>query len=765
MLEDIALDIRRIDLAAPAAFHRWRRFARVSIVRGLVRAFKFRPKIAEQVRPRKVRRRREISLPRIALSNTFMRVHGRLDSSVRKKVDALCGKLRDGAHLSGVHLEPYKNAADPRARTARVDRNWRAILADTGAGELILLTVLKHDDADRWMMSNKFDVNSLTGAFSLIDVEAVKALAPAMPTAASDAAPGPLAHRSEKDLRQVGISDADVCRVLLRAETEAEVHAIASLLPADQCAAVELLVQPDDTVDEIYAALQSELDIPEDEVDTTDLGAALNRPATARDYILVDGNNELEEVLGRDFAAWEVFLHPAQRAAAYRERFNGPVRISGGPGTGKTVALIHRAAFLARRLRPDDPPILLTTYTRRLASDLRRLLVQLAGTDIIDRVEVKNIDKVAFSEYRRINQSFRALGEDEDDEWQRVAGSAAPLMAAFLRDEFEHVVLAQNLQSGGEYLRATRRGRGRTLNRADRARVWSAINEFQANTIGRDRPNFQQMAHEVAKHRADDETGTYSHILVDEAQDISPAQWRMLRSLVKRAPNDMFIAGDSHQRIYDRYVTLKSVGIDIVGRSSKLHVNYRTTSEILGWSLGVLSGCEFDDLDGGADTLLGYRSETFGDDPIIRGFATDDDENEAVAEQVATWIAEGVNPAEIGICARTRQRTRSVFGALRHRELSVGQMDADHDGVRIGTMHLAKGLEFRFVVLVGVNQGVVPWATSDESQSADPVSEARWMTRERSLLYVAASRAREGLTITWAGSPSELLPARRELIA
>jgi superfamily I DNA/RNA helicase len=100
----------------------------------------------------------------------------------------------------------------------------------------------------------------------------------------------------------------------------------------------------------------------------------------------------------------------------------------------------------------------------------------------------------------------------------------------------------------------------------------------------------------------------YRHIVVDEAQDLRPGHWKMLRAMAARDRNDIFLVGDTHQRIYNNQVTLGSLGINIRGCSAKLTLSYRTTRQILGSALGVLSGESFDDLDGNQETLAGYRS-------------------------------------------------------------------------------------------------------------------------------------------------------------
>ena len=126
----------------------------------------------------------------------------------------------------------------------------------------------------------------------------------------------------------------------------------------------------------------------------------------------------------------------------------------------------------------------------------------------------------------------------------------------------------------------------------------------------------------------------YRHILIDEAQDLHPSQWRLLRAAVAPGPDDLFIAADPHQRIYDNRVSLASLGISVRGRSRRLSLNYRTTQEILAWAVPVLGEDPVTGLDGEVDSLLGYRSPMHGEPPQLRVAATRGEEFEFLAERI-----------------------------------------------------------------------------------------------------------------------------------
>jgi superfamily I DNA/RNA helicase len=253
----------------------------------------------------------------------------------------------------------------------------------------------------------------------------------------------------------------------------------------------------------------------------------------------------------------------------------------------------------------------------------------------------------------------------------------------------------------------------------------------------------------------------FRHVVVDEGQDLHEAQWRLMRAIVDEGPDDLFIVGDSHQRIYDRRSSLSKVGINIRGRSSKLKINYRTTHEILGWSLSVLGQGDFDDLDGGSDThnFAGYHSYRHGPMPTTAGHDRRAEQMDAMAKQVSRWVDDGVAEEDIGVAARSQSRSFDrITQALEKAGRNYCILPTDLPraiGVRIGTMHRMKGLEFRRVAIVDLTDEWFPepMALSDD----DPAQRAADLQQEACLLYVAATRARDDLWVGWYGEPSRFL--------
>ncbi|QEC47295.1 AAA family ATPase [Baekduia soli] len=557
-------------------------------------------------------------MAQIALAKTFMEDLVKLDRGLQRKVQEMIGRLQRDHSSKGLNLERYNAAEDSRSRTARVDIHTRAILAAGGSDTYILVKVLPHDQADRWMENNKFNVNQLTGALEVIDVTAVENVPAAMAVTPERAA-RPLDDVPDKAFAQLGITDQRVIDVARRMASAEEVELLASALPDDQAEALTGLAIGM-SVDEIYAGMVARLDEPSKPVapDTDDLAAAVKRPASRGAFLVLDDEDALVDVLTRDFEAWHVFLHPSQRAVVERQ-FNGPARVTGGAGTGKTVALLHRARHLAEAAGVDGPRVLVTTFTTNLQESLVESLRALGGPELLERIHVTTVDALARRTVADAEQvvNVRVLvGRGVDELWQDVIDEEGfPFSKEFLSQEYEQVILARNIQTRDEYFGTPRPGRGVRLPRRDRAEVWRAVEAFEAALQRSGKRTFLQLAAAAAGYLDAAVVKPYDHVLVDEAQDLHPAQWRLLRAAVAPGQNDLFIAGDAHQRIYDHRVSLSALGIETRGRSTRLRVNYRTTHEILRWSLELLAGQAFDDLDDGEDSLDGYRSVTRGAGP------------------------------------------------------------------------------------------------------------------------------------------------------
>jgi superfamily I DNA/RNA helicase len=511
----------------------------------------------------------------------------------------------------------------------------------------------------------------------------------------------------------------------------------------------------------------------------------LQRPAAQISFTYIEGSEELRRVIeGGDFGAWRVFLHPEQRAYA-RRPYQGAFRLSGGAGTGKTVVVLHRARTLA--LRDPRARVLVTTFTTNLAdamrADLARLDPKLPRAGMLGEsgIQVAGIDALAGAVLRAapadLDEDVQAvlgaagaqtLGRMVANPWREAleaAGGALPSALrseAFLSTEYATVILPNRITARQEYLRVRRPGRGVALDRARRSAVWDVVAACRAQARVRGGVDFVEAPAIAATHlsrRAVTDGYLFDHVLVDEGQDLSPTHWQLLRALVGDHADDLFIAEDSHQRIYGRRVVLSQFGIRIVGRSRRLTLNYRTTAQALDYAMRILQGGTYVDLEAGVDVSADYRSARSG--PPVRRIActTLAQELDQAAAVVGEWAAgSGVAPETVAVLVRDRWQRDRVAAGFAERGVPIRSVDREHlkpGQPVVMTMHRAKGTEFSRVLLFGISDGSVPAALRDQRYCEDAWEDA--MLRERSLVYVAATRARDELAITSSGKPSSLV--------
>ena len=487
--------------------------------------------------------------------------------------------------------------------------------------------------------------------------------------------------------------------------------------------------------------------------------------ARASRALEVRDEEELRLILAHPFAAWRAFLHPSQHEIAYRVSYSGSAQVTGGPGTGKTVTVLHRAAILAERAgQPRLPrPVLLTTFNGNLAESLHAQLDLLVPDAAVrDRIEVLNVDRLA---YRVVKQArgTPVLADERElrVRWAHAAADAGlDLTPAFLKNEWEQVILAQDLRAEPAYLTCLRTGRGRPLTKAQRSQVWQVAQQVTTELATARQSTHFQLANEATQLLRQPGAPRYRHILVDEAQDLHPAQWRLLRAAVDPGPDDLFIAADPHQRIYGNRVALASLRISVRGRSRRLSLNYRTTQEILAWALPLLGADPVTGLDGEADSLLGYRSPMHGPRPQAWQAASRTEEFDLLAERVRSWLSAGLEPHAIGVTARSAALVREAREALEAAGIATASLSGRSHvpAVRTGTMHAMKGLEFQAVAVIGVEQGLVPEPGAVTPETEDPLAYAQDLQRERCVLFVACTRARDHLHVSGAGEPSPFLP-------
>ncbi|GIJ23604.1 UvrD-helicase domain-containing protein [Micromonospora lutea] len=682
-------------------------------------------------------------------------------------------KFRHNPENPGLKLKSL--SGDSRLMSARVNRDYRALLLHIAERDYLLVAV-KHrgevyDDLSRYA----YRINRVTGGIEVVDLapmgdSIVGRVVP--PDVEPEPAQKPLfAAYTDAQLLELGVSEPLLPQIR---ELTTEVELLELLDRAPQLTTDVLFALFDGTpYDEVLKQVTDPVRA-EDPVDPEDFEAAVERPATQ----VTSDDEALQAVIAEAFERWQIFLHPTQRKLVEKP-YKGPARVGGGPGTGKTIVALHRVAHLARQLPSGtDKPILLTTFNRNLAADLRTRLLALGGQELVARVDIVNIDRLASRVVTeaKAGGSRRVVDDNQvPDLWSDflVETGESGWDAEFLAAEWNQVILGQVLNSRNEYFKARRPNRGRSLTRVERDQIWQLTERFTTWLEARGVWTWRQVAQRAARLEMDraaagDESSggfhrpRYRHVVVDEAQDLSAAHWKMLRAMVAPGPDDMFLTGDTHQRIYDNHVTLGSLGINIRGRSSRLTLSYRTTRQILADALQIMTGEVYDDLDGGEEDLAGYRSLLRGARPVFRGAPTWSQERDLIAEQLRAW--DDPTDGTVAICVPTRELAADVISRLEADGLPAVEIGPDGpkqpDGVHVGTMHRFKGLEYQRMIIAGVSDGLVPRQMINRYRDTDPKRYQRERQRDRSLLFVAATRPRDELAVFWHGTPSPFLTSR-----
>ena len=698
---------------------------------------------------------------KVAISTDFFTAFSRLPQAQQGKVSKFIINFQKDPVSSAINYEKIAIAMDPNMRSVRIDQAYRGIVLKPEKGNVyLLLWVDHHDEAYEWAGRHKCTINPETGAVQVF--EATDAGAAIDESVEVDSCiPGLFAELKDKELVRLGVPE-ELISVVRGVHNELELDAIENRLPMEAYEGL-FMYMAGSRFDEII----NEREQKEEPVDTDDFSTALDKVESMSRFVVVDNELELAKMLNAPLEKWRVFLHPSQRKLVEGNK-NGSVRVLGGAGTGKTVVAMHRAKWLAENALQDNRKILFTTFTKNLATDIENNLKSICSLDVMERIEVVNLDRWVRGFLRKRSYEYQILyGAGGEKYWDR-AMDLKPLEIevpdSFYREEWLRVIQPQDIDSREKYVRASRVGRGTRLSRADRMKIWPVFEEYRNQlSLGKFKEVDDAYRDAAELLAGEDQTLPYQCVVVDEAQDMSSQAFQLLRGIVEEGPNDLFIVGDGHQRIYGKNkVILSRCGINIRGRARKLRINYRTTEEIRGWAVRLLEGRAIDDLDGGADTNDGYKSLTHGDDPVIKNFDSVEEQSEYLANYLKGREQEGVPLGNICVVARTNKEVDSIAEDLNRLCIEVKKITADSsehgndDAVRVATMHRVKGLEFDEMALASINQGLVPLDMVLEGKG-DVVERRQADLEERALVYVAITRAKKVAVVLSYGEMSPYL--------
>lgn len=680
------------------------------------------------------------------IADTFTDSLAKLTGEEQKAVKTTAFDLQMNPASPGIQMHRIDRAKDKNFWSGRVTRDIRLIIHKTNAS-FLLCYVDHHDPAYEWAERRKLETHPTTGAAQLVEIrETVKEITvPKYVEVEQPAPPKPplFANLSDEELLGYGVP-TDWLNDVHNAN-EDSILALGDHLPAEAFEALFNLAAGETPAPPAIAAAGTD---------------PFAHPDAQRRFRVMTNVEELERALDYPWEKWSVFLHPAQREMVQAD-YNGPVRVSGSAGTGKTIVALHRAVHLARNNR--DARILLVTFSDTLANALQTKLFRLIGNEprLGERIEVHSMNAIG----RRLYQlnfepphiaSVEVVRELIEESADRVEGHKFSLR--FLETEWEQIVDAWQLESWEEYRDVLRLGRKTRLPEKQRTLLWSIFDQVRAGLKAGNLITEAELFTRLAVHIAGRKNPPFDFAVIDEAQDINPSQLRFLAALGGNRPNSLFFTGDLGQRIFQQAFSWKSLGVDISERLKTLHINYRTSHQIRMQSDRLL-GPQVSDVDGNTEER-GTISVFNGPQPDIRVLDTREDEIETVSQWLSSLKSDGIKPHEIGVFVRTSRELERAKAAVKRAAIELKFLD-DHlettsGYLSIGTMHLAKGLEFRAVVVMACDDEVIPSQERIETVADDADLQEVYDT-ERHLLYVACTRARDHLLVTSVAPASEFL--------
>ena len=681
------------------------------------------------------------------IADTFTDSLARLTGEEQKAVKTAAFDLQLNPTQPSLQFHKLAKAKDPNFWSIRVSRDVRLIMHKTGTS-LLLCYVDHHDEAYQWAERRKVETHPKTGAAQLVEIrERVQEIAiPKYVEAESQSVARPLLYADvpEEQLLAYGVPSEWLGDV--RKADEDSILELAGHLPSE--AAEALLNLATGVTPQVIRSAAANAN-------------PFEHPDAQRRFRVMNNQAELERAFEYPWEKWTVFLHPSQRLLVERD-YSGPARISGSAGTGKTIVALHRAVHLAR-VNPDTR-LLLTTFSEALANTLRAKLRLLISNEprLGERVEVHamnalgrrlheaNLGKVQIASSETIRQFIQEASEGAQ-------GNRFSLH--FLMTEWEQVVDGWQLDTWEAYRDVTRLGRKTRLKEPQRAMLWSIFEGVRSRLRSKGVITYSGLFNRLASHFEAGGRSPFDFVVVDESQDISIAQLRFLAAITAGGPNKLFFAGDLGQRIFQQPFSWKALGIDVRGRSTTLRINYRTSHQIR-MQADRLLGPEVSDVDGNVEGRKGTISLFNGPIPTIKVLDTVAQETGFVGEWLKARATEGIQPHEIAVFVRSEAEINRAKGAAQRADLPLKVLDdnleTEFGKISIGTMHLAKGLEFRAVAVMACDDEVIPSQERIETVADDADLEDVYNT-ERQLLYVACTRPRECLLVSSAAPASEFL--------
>lgn len=691
-----------------------------------------------------------------ATSKEFWESLDKFPMNIKGKILDVWNRMHKNPWDMNLHAEKVKSTLDDRIWSCRVDDNYRLIWAHISVrgkpDYIILLYVDKHDpsyDKAKDRAKNlKFKIEN--GMVKIIEVigsekEEVTNITYENSTKKPEIGKLFIGYR-DQELLDYGVPK-DLLMHVRRLDNEDELDKIKGLLSEDVYNNLIALALGDPSLAQ---------------VSNDQIHRSIEKYHGGDNLYLFVSSEEFKRALAGELEDWMLFLAPDQRRLVYAD-YNGPSRVKGVTGSGKTVVAIHRALHLARTIGSEGD-ILFLTYGNRLPGVVEHLLKKLAGENApeLKRIKCLTIHQLCYWILRE-NGDVINVATDNDKLWALITAindiqphfpklKLWKMDSQFFIDEIQYSIKGRAISTFEQYAGLERSGRGSALSESERKAMWQVYLKYQHYLNQKGLWDYEDYILEaLALIRSGKIRRYYRAAIVDEIQDLNAATMMLLRTIVKPASNDLFLVGDGLQKLYPGGYVLSNLGIDIVGRGTVLKRNYRNTQQILRAAYAMVKNNHFNDLDDEESVVEEPEySPRNGELPVIKGFQKTEDEIEWVKQEITRLKQEkGLKDKDFAILYRWRSPYQELLSKILRYPVTEIKKDPETyfgSAIKISTFDSAKGLEFKVVFLVGVTDATkVP----KDDLSLEGIALEEYLKHERSRLFVAMTRARDLLYITY----------------
>ena len=672
-----------------------------------------------------------------------------LPKNVQLRVRDFQRKFKENPFSPAINLEKIASFEDDSLRTARIDDTYRAIIGVASGDTYCLLYIDHHDEAMRWAQHKRFAWNSYTNSFQVTSIT----MEEVVEQRGKERDDTVFAKYSDEQLLRIGVPEHQLPLVRSIKDMD-DLEKAESSLSGDVFEYLFYLMDDGTDINNIITEVEAG---KEQDGDST-----INNK---RNFIEITDDEELERVIAEGTEKWQIFLHPSQRLLVEKS-YSGSLKVTGGGGTGKTVAAIHRLKKLTEK--GSMKSVLYTTFTRTLIKNISSRVRSMGIKS--ENCVIETIDKLALDmakTYGLIPQTATVLdygpsSRTSEEIWDGiVTDNLSQFDTRFLKREYLDVIVYNNNKTIDDYYRQSRTGRTQPVNRKQRTEIWNLVEQYVARKKESQLYDRNEIFNLIANHLNENGIHPFKHVIADEIQDFSNPELRFLRALVEEGPDDLFLVGDPYQRIYNnRKIAFSQVGINVRGkRSKRLRVNYRTTEEIKRAATNVVNGCAFDDFDGSPESLAGYVSLMHGERPEYKIYDNRNEEIAAIIDFIRMCRENGIEYKDIVVASYIKDSIKPVQDALHRNNIPyknlMNEGTGNDNGVNLSSFHNMKGLEFKVVILSDVNKKTFPYLPYG-FEGLDEIEKKNHLMNQKALMYVAITRAMQKVLITGSGIKADL---------